>query len=224
MKEKNLYFFGYFILILWLFISLFVIFSKKEYKIKKEIIPFKTVEKYNKKVQKGWNIWLKEGENGWKNVVHFRLSFFNRLDFYKPVYVSKTIKEPADAMVIRGSGDKSHPITVPKDTYVHQTLEMEATGYDPYPDINQIDWAGKTYLGWRARYGIAAVDPNVIPLRRLIFVDGYGFAWTGDTGGAIKGKKIDLCFNSTKEAFVWGRKKVNVYVLGTKPLSQYKKK
>jgi len=223
MKEKFLYIFGYSILFFWVLISLFIVLLQNEYKIEKKIISYKIIEKYNNKIQKGWNVWLKEGEDGWKNTVNNRLLLFNKLYFNKSVYISKTIKEPVEALVIRGSGDKNHPITVPKDTYVHEIHKMEATGYDPYPDINQIDWAGKTFLGWRARYGIAAIDPKVIPLRRLIYVDGYGFAWTGDTGGAIKGKKIDLCFNTTKEALAWGRKKVNVYVLGTKPLSHYKK-
>jgi 3D (Asp-Asp-Asp) domain-containing protein len=204
--------------------SLLIVFTQKEYKIEKQIINYKIVENYNKNIQKGWNIWIKDGEDGWKNVVNNRLLFFNRLYYKKTIYNSEIIKKPQEALVIKGARDKSHPITVPKDTYVHQIIKMEATGYDPYPDINQIDWAGRTYLGWKARYGIAAVDPNVIPLRRLIFVDGYGFAWTGDTGGAIKGKRIDLCFNTTKEAITWGRKKVDVYVLGTKPLNYYKNK
>ncbi len=224
MKEKFLYISGYFILFFWIIISLLVVFSKNEYRTGKKNISFKTVEKYSNKIQKGWNIWLSEGENGWKNTVNKRLLLFNKLYLSKPVYISKIIKEPVDALVIRGESEKNNPITVPKDTYVHEIHKMEATGYDPYPDINQINWAGKTYLGWRARYGIAAIDPKVIPLRRLIFVDGYGFAWTGDTGGAIKGKRIDLCFNTTKEALAWGRKKVNVYVLGTKPVSYYKNK
>lgn len=224
MREKILYIFGNFILIIWILISLLIIFTQKEYKIERQIIPFKISEKYNNKIQKGWTIWLKEGENGWKNVVNNRLFLFKKIYYKKPFYISEIIKKPEEALVIKGAGDKNHPITVPKDTYVHQIFKMEATGYDPYPDINQIDWAGKTYLGWRARYGIAAVDPRVIPLRRLIFIEDYGFAWTGDTGGAIKGKKIDLCFNTTKEAIAWGRKKVNVYVLGTKPLRYYKDK
>ncbi len=224
MQKKNLYLSGYLILTIWISIVLLVIFTQKEYSIDKQIIPYKTVEKNNNKIQTGWNIWIKEGEDGWRNVVYKKLFFFKKIYFKKSVYISEIIKNPEEALVIKGAGDKKHPITVPKDTYVHQIIKMEATGYDPYPDINQIDWAGKTYLGWKARYGIAAVDPNVIPLRRLIFVDGYGFAWTGDTGGAIKGKKIDLCFNTTKEAFKWGRKKVNVYVLGTKPPGYYKNK
>jgi 3D (Asp-Asp-Asp) domain-containing protein len=57
------------------------------------------------------------------------------------------------------------------------------------------------------------VDPRVIPLRSLLYVAGYGLAWAGDVGGAIKGDRVDLCFNRTEDAVAWGRRWVRVYVL-----------
>jgi 3D (Asp-Asp-Asp) domain-containing protein len=87
-----------------------------------------------------------------------------------------------------------------------------------------VDWAGITCLGWRTRYGIAAVDPKVIALKSLVYVDGYGLAWAGDIGGDIKGNRIDLCYNTTKEALNWGRRKVRVYVLGNRAWSAIRAK
>lgn len=72
---------------------------------------------------------------------------------------------------------------------------------------------GITATGVRAHYGIAAVDPNVIPLGSKLYVEGYGYCLAADTGGAIKGNKIDLCFDSYGEAANYGRKNVTVYVL-----------
>jgi 3D (Asp-Asp-Asp) domain-containing protein len=66
------------------------------------------------------------------------------------------------------------------------------------------------------------VDPRVISLRSLVYVEGYGLGWTGDTGGAIKGKHIDLCYNSTDEVYKWGKRKVNVYILGINPAASKK--
>jgi Uncharacterized protein conserved in bacteria len=40
--------------------------------------------------------------------------------------------------------------------------------------------------------GVIAVDPALIPLGTNIFVEGYGLAHALDTGGAIKGNRIDL--------------------------------
>jgi 3D (Asp-Asp-Asp) domain-containing protein len=46
-----------------------------------------------------------------------------------------------------------------------------------------------------------------------VYVEGYGFAIACDTGGAIKGNKIDLCFNSRSTALRHGRRTVRVHVL-----------
>lgn len=60
---------------------------------------------------------------------------------------------------------------------------------------------------------VIAVDPNVIPLGSKVWVEGYGYAIAGDTGGAIKGNKIDVFVSSKSEAYAWGRKKVLIKVL-----------
>ena len=71
----------------------------------------------------------------------------------------------------------------------------------------------------KAQYGVVAVDPSVIPLGTKLYieaVDGswtYGYAVAGDTGGAIKGNRIDLFFNSNAEAMSFGRRQAKVYVL-----------
>ncbi|MBS1716097.1 MAG: G5 domain-containing protein [Armatimonadetes bacterium] len=90
-------------------------------------------------------------------------------------------------------------------------LEMTATGYDTSNRSNG-GWGGRTSLGVKAGYGIVAVDPRLIKLGTLVFVEGYGFALAADTGGAIKGKRIDLCFESASMAEAIGRRKVKVHV------------
>lgn len=60
---------------------------------------------------------------------------------------------------------------------------------------------------------VIAVDPSVIPLGSLVEVDGYGKFIAGDTGGAIKGHKIDVLVQSTPKALDFGKKKVQVRVL-----------
>ena len=60
---------------------------------------------------------------------------------------------------------------------------------------------------------VIAVDPSVIPLGSKVWVEGYGHAIAGDTGGAIKGNKIDLFVASKSQAYDFGRKKVRVKVL-----------
>ena len=60
---------------------------------------------------------------------------------------------------------------------------------------------------------VIAVDPSVIPLGSRVWVEGYGEAIAGDTGGAIKGNIIDLFMPNEQDALNWGRKTVKIKVL-----------
>lgn len=60
---------------------------------------------------------------------------------------------------------------------------------------------------------VIAVDPTVIPLGSTVWVEGYGTAIAGDTGGAIKGNKIDVFIPSKDAALQWGRKNVTIKIL-----------
>jgi 3D (Asp-Asp-Asp) domain-containing protein len=71
--------------------------------------------------------------------------------------------------------------------------------------------SGITAIGRPAGHGIVAVDPSVIPLGTRLYIPGYGFALAGDTGGAIRGNRIDLGFNSMRDALLFGRREVMVY-------------
>jgi 3D (Asp-Asp-Asp) domain-containing protein len=70
-----------------------------------------------------------------------------------------------------------------------------------------------TAVGAKTRRGIIAVDPRVIPMGTRLYIEGYGYGVAADTGGAIKGRKIDVFFESRREALKWGRRTVNVYIL-----------
>lgn len=94
-----------------------------------------------------------------------------------------------------------------------RVLVMEATAYDPSPATIGPGATGRTAMGLRATYGHVAVDPRVIKMGTKVFVEGYGFAIASDKGSAIKGNKIDLCFDSRATALAFGRKKVKVHVL-----------
>lgn len=60
---------------------------------------------------------------------------------------------------------------------------------------------------------VIAVDENVIPLGSRVWVEGYGVAIAGDTGGAIKGHKIDVFMPDKAAAAAWGRRTVRVVIL-----------
>ncbi|MCL1988372.1 MAG: 3D domain-containing protein [Firmicutes bacterium] len=104
--------------------------------------------------------------------------------------------------------------TAPTFTYVRR-IEMEASAYtaDGGGRSPSHPRYGYTATGIRAEHGIVAVDPNVIPLGTRLYIEGYGFAIAADTGGAIRGNKIDLFMYSYEDAIRFGRRTVTVFVL-----------
>ncbi|MCL2565738.1 MAG: 3D domain-containing protein [Defluviitaleaceae bacterium] len=92
--------------------------------------------------------------------------------------------------------------------YVYSVI-MESTAYS----AQQPGLSNYTASGHRAVRGVIAVDPSVIPLGTWVYVEGYGRALASDTGGAIRGNKIDLCFDTVAEAIQHGRRNVRVWIL-----------
>jgi len=85
------------------------------------------------------------------------------------------------------------------------TLNVEATAYT---------YTGnKTATGVEPREGLIAVDPKVIAMGSKVYVQGYGYAIAADTGGAIRGNRIDVFFPTLRQCIDWGRKSVHIYVL-----------
>ena len=74
---------------------------------------------------------------------------------------------------------------------------------------------GRTATGIRMRDGIVAVDPRLINLGSEVYVPGYGVGLAADTGGAIKGKRIDLGY-ADDNLQLWYRW-IDVYLLTPVP-------
>lgn len=86
------------------------------------------------------------------------------------------------------------------------TASMYATGE---PGVGTM-----TYTDIRVRVGTVAVDPTVIPLGRLLYVEGYGYAVAADIGSAIKGNRIDLyTFDYHEAAVKFGLQPRRVWLL-----------
>ena len=89
-------------------------------------------------------------------------------------------------------------------------FHMRSTAYTP----NDGGGEGRTALGGYAGKGHAAVDPEVIPLGSIVFIEGYGYAVCDDIGGAIHGNIIDVGVDTYDQAYQWGTKtRVTVYLV-----------
>ncbi len=93
-----------------------------------------------------------------------------------------------------------------------KVLEMHATAYTPHRSGGGTG-SGRTATGLPAGYGLVAVDPRVIPLGTVLYIEDYGMAIAADTGRAIRGHKIDLCYATRQQAMQFGRRKVRVHIL-----------
>lgn len=123
----------------------------------------------------------------------------------------KSVKPvPAVKKVEKAVKTESKTSSVSTDSYT--TLNVEATAYTAYC----YGCSGVTATGIDLRSNpnqkVIAVDPNVIPLGSKVYVEGYGMAIAGDTGGAIKGNRIDLFVPNRSDALDFGRKTIQVKV------------
>ncbi len=92
-------------------------------------------------------------------------------------------------------------------------MDMTATAYTADPAENGGNRSGRTAIGLKIGHGVVAVDPRVIPLGTRLFIEGYGHAVAADTGGAIKGHKIDLGCDTKRQMRKIGRRRVKVHIL-----------
>jgi len=90
-----------------------------------------------------------------------------------------------------------------------RSLVVTASAYSAYDTGN----SNRTSRGNPVHKGIVAVDPNTIPLGTRLYIPGYGYAVADDVGGAIKGNRIDLAFDSHGQAMDFGVQRVTVYIL-----------
>jgi len=157
---------------------------------------------------------VQKGQQGQKEVT-IKTVYEDGKEVSKMIVAEKIVKEPVNGII--EEGNKTTLVTSRGQFNFTRALTMSSTAYDASfescgktPDNPQY---GITYSGLRVRPGIVAVDPRVIPLGTWLYVEGYGEALAADIGGAIKGNRIDLYYESPSVVDRYGRKTVMVYIL-----------
>lgn len=116
----------------------------------------------------------------------------------------------------KDKSEQSKDSSAKAPTNYEKVLDIKATAYAPGAHDND-QWGDKTFLGTDIRPGVIAVDPNVIPLKSKVYIqypDGHGeYAVAEDTGGAIKGNRIDIAKTSVDHALDFGKKDVKVFIV-----------
>ncbi|TCO78638.1 3D domain-containing protein [Marinisporobacter balticus] len=186
----------------------------------KEEIPFESMIQYNNTLDQGKVNIIQKGKNG-EREVKYKVVYEDGKEVFKELTEEKILKSPEKEIVEKGTA--MVVATSRGNIRVEKTIKMTATAYDAtfescgkHPGDKNY---GITRSGTKVKPGVVAVDPNVIPLGSKLYVkslDGskdYGIASAEDTGGAIKGNRIDLYFESPKDVKKYGKRKVVVYVL-----------
>jgi 3D (Asp-Asp-Asp) domain-containing protein len=134
----------------------------------------------------------------------------------KTALISRVLRAPRARIVAEGIGEYTALSQLAQRgitgtiKLASSALSMVATAYTA--GCAGCSGTGMTASGRPAGHGVVAVDPRVIPLGARMYIPGYGHAVAGDTGGAIRGNRIDLGFNSNSQAVQFGRRAVVVYL------------
>lgn len=197
-----------------------VVQIKETTDIVKEEIPFENISRKSNKLAKGTTQVVQEGKNGLKEVQVKKIFKNGKLNS-EDIVAEKIVTKPVANIVEEGTKDF---IVASRGNFrFKRSFVVTATAYDlSYASCGKHPGDrgyGITASGTKARPGVVSVDPRVIPLGTKLYIESldgtndYGFATAEDTGGAIKGNRIDLFFTSGEACKQFGRRKVKVYIL-----------
>lgn len=175
--------------------------------IEEQEIDYKVVEKSDNHLDFGKKQVITSGEKGKKRLT-YKESKKADGSITRELLAEIVLAEPKEEIVSVG---RKNLITTSRGDFRYKAVyQMQATAYTPF-----LEGAGSGYTatGVPARRGVVAVDPRVIPLGSHVYIPGYGHAIAADTGGDIKGSRIDVCIDTYQEAIIFGRRSVTVYVL-----------
>ena len=178
-------------------------------------LPYDVTKRNNGNMKKGKTKVVRQGEKGQAEVI-YKVTYEDGKPKSKVAMTERVIKQPLSKIVEVGSLVAVNTSRGDNVRYTKQ-LNMVATAYDAsYKSTGKKPGDrgyGITCTGARVRDGIAAVDPKVIPLGTKLYIEGYGYALAADTGGAIRGNRIDIFCSDFNKVNRFGMKKVKVYLL-----------
>ncbi|MFL6518453.1 MAG: LysM peptidoglycan-binding domain-containing protein [Bacillus sp. (in: firmicutes)] len=160
---------------------------------------------------------IKEWNQLTSDLIHpgLNLLIYEGLHTTNKVVTNKPVKKTAAAKPAGQAPKKSAPKVKAASTNNSSSKEItvKATAYTAFCE----GCSGTTAIGIDLRANpnekVIAVDPTVIPLGSKVYVEGYGEATAADTGGAIKGNRIDVFIPAKQDAINFGVKHLKVTIL-----------
>ena len=214
-----------------------VVRVRKEVTETRRPIAFKVVEQKSADLEEGKTKVVTEGQKG--VVVYKTEKVYEDGQLVSEETVGKTIAKPAVQQVVAVGTKKKAEVAIasfsgPPTAAEAQVVKLNGKSVKVKRMLNNVtltaysagfastgkskgdEGYGITRSGTTVKEGrTIAVDPKVIPLGWWVYIDGIGFRRAEDTGSAVKGKKIDVYYDSEKYANKFGLKRgYTVYVIG----------
>lgn len=187
--------------------SIQVVRVTEEYITDEEKLEYAIQRKPTMDLDKGMTKVVQRGAEGLKRS-EVKITYEDGQEAKRETVREEVVIQPKDQIIQVGMNDT---ITTSRgSTRFEKAMVVTATAYcSEDPGVTN-----RTSVGAPLKKGVIAVDPRVIPYYTKLYVPGYGFGQALDTGGAIKGNRIDLAMGSKSEALKYGRKNIKIYLLG----------
>lgn len=187
-----------------------------------EMIDFKTEIKEDSTLLKGEERVITEGEQG-KKVKTYKVTKENGEEVERELIEEEVAKEPVNKVIAVGTKE---PV---QNTNSSNLVTLSATSSDKPSGGTTLTVTASAFtatcggcsgvtstgidLKSNPNQKVIAVDPSIIPLGSKVWVEGYGTAIAGDTGGAIRGNRIDVHVPNNQAAYQWGVRTVKIKIL-----------
>ena len=189
--------------------------ERKEEKVTQEI-DFDTITREDNTLEEGMTKVIQEGKKGTKELIYEAIYHDGSL-FSKTLVRENIVVEAQDKIVLKGT-KKKEIVTNKKESAVKSTsstTSKSSLGRKMVVQATAYSGDGITATGTVPKWGTIAVDPSIIPYGTKVYIPQFGqYFIAEDCGGAIKGNKIDIFMNSESECDSWGRRNIEIYIVG----------
>lgn len=166
-------------------------------------VSYKVERKNDKAMERGNTKVVREGKDGLIQRT-IKITLKDGKEIKREVVGEKIVREPQNKIVAVGTM-RTTVVSRGDSIKYSRSLRMSSSAYS--------HTGNRTASGVYPSRGVAAVDPSVIPLGTRLYIEGYGYARAMDIGSSIRGNRIDLFFETERQALKWGRRSVKVYIL-----------
>lgn len=198
--------------------TIYITRVEKKIEEQEEIIPYNEITRNDYTLAQGDRKIVQEGQQG-KAIQRYEVVFENGKEVSRSLVDTEIIQPKQDRVVAVGSMitvSRGGSSFTPRKVINNVKLTAYSAGVSHTGKDTNHPLYAVTASGRRAQEGrTVAVDPNVIPLGAWMYIEGIGYRRAEDTGGAVKGNKIDVYFESDQAARNFGmRRSPTVYVIG----------